>query len=48
MRRERFTTRTEWTGTASELLGTLGEMAGKRVANPKTYWRFYRERYGET
>jgi hypothetical protein len=33
----RFTTRTEWTGTASELLGTLGEMAGERVANPKTY-----------
>ena len=42
LRYTRFTTRTEWTGTASELLGTLGEMAGERVANPKTYWRFYR------
>jgi hypothetical protein len=32
------------------LLGTLGEMAGERVANPKTYSLFYRcfKRYGET
>jgi hypothetical protein len=27
-----MTTRTEWTGTASELLGALAEMAGERVA----------------
>ena len=30
-------TRTEWTGTASELLGALGEMAGERVAKAKTW-----------
>jgi hypothetical protein len=30
-------TRTEWTGTASELLGALGEMAGDRVAKSKTW-----------
>jgi hypothetical protein len=28
-------TRTEWTGTASDLLGALGEMAGERIAKPK-------------
>jgi hypothetical protein len=27
----------EWTGTASELLNTLGEMAGERVARSKTW-----------
>jgi hypothetical protein len=30
-------TRTEWTGTASDLLGALGEMAGERVAKSKTW-----------
>lgn len=30
-------TRTEWTGTASELLSALGEMAGERVAKAKTW-----------
>ena len=30
-------TRTEWTGTASELLGALAEMAGERVAKAKTW-----------
>ncbi len=30
-------TRTEWTGTASELLGALGEVAGDRVAKSKTW-----------
>jgi hypothetical protein len=30
-------TRTEWTGTASELLGALGEMAGERVAKSKVW-----------
>jgi hypothetical protein len=30
-------TRTEWTGTATELLGALGEMAGERVAKAKTW-----------
>ena len=30
-------TRTEWTGTASELLGALAEMAGERVAKSKTW-----------
>jgi hypothetical protein len=30
-------TQTEWTGTASELLGALGEMAGDRVAKSKTW-----------
>ena len=32
-----MTTRTEWTGTASELLGALVEMAGERVAKSKTW-----------
>jgi hypothetical protein len=35
--RAMMTTRTEWTGTASELLGALGEMAGERVAKSKTW-----------
>jgi hypothetical protein len=30
-------TRTEWTGTASELLGALGEIAGERVAKSKIW-----------
>ena len=30
-------TRTEWTGTASDLLGALGEMAGDRIAKAKTW-----------
>ena len=30
-------TRTEWTGTASELLGALAEEAGERVAKAKTW-----------
>jgi hypothetical protein len=30
-------TRTEWTGTASELLGALAELAGERVARSKTW-----------
>src|SRR5262249_42580549 len=30
-------TRTEWTGTASDLLGALGEAAGERVAKSKTW-----------
>ncbi len=30
-------TRTEWTGTASELLGALGGMGGERVAKSKTW-----------
>ncbi len=29
--------RTEWTGTASELLGALAEMAGERLAKSKTW-----------
>lgn len=29
--------RTEWTGTASELLGALAELAGERVAKSKTW-----------
>ncbi|MGE3064904.1 MAG: hypothetical protein AB7K67_04925 [Hyphomicrobiaceae bacterium] len=29
--------RTEWTGTASELLGALAEMAGDRIAKAKTW-----------
>ena len=29
--------RTEWTGTASELLGALAEMAGDRIAKSKTW-----------
>jgi hypothetical protein len=32
-----MTTRTEWTGTASELLGALAEMVGERVAKSKTW-----------
>jgi hypothetical protein len=32
-----MTTRTVWTGTASELLGALGETAGERVAKSKTW-----------
>ena len=32
-----MTSRTEWTGTASELLGALAEMAGERVAKAKTW-----------
>jgi hypothetical protein len=30
-------TQTEWTGTASELLGALGEMAGERVSKSKIW-----------
>jgi hypothetical protein len=30
-------TRTEWTGTASELLGALGAIAGERIAKSKTW-----------
>ncbi len=37
MRYARFTTRTEWAGTASELLGALGQMAGEHVAKSKTH-----------
>jgi hypothetical protein len=32
-----MTARTEWTGTASELLGALAEQAGERVAKAKTW-----------
>lgn len=32
-----MTTRTGWTGTASELLGALAEMAGERVAKARTW-----------
>jgi len=32
-----MTTRTDWTGTASELLGALAEMVGERVAKAKTW-----------
>jgi hypothetical protein len=32
-----MTTRTEWTGIASELLGALAEAAGERVAKAKTW-----------
>ncbi len=32
-----MTTRTEWTGTASDLLGALGEAVGERVAKSKTW-----------
>jgi hypothetical protein len=32
-----MTTRTEWTGTATELLGALGESAGERVAKSKSW-----------
>jgi hypothetical protein len=30
-------TRTEWTGTASDLLGALAEAAGERITNAKTW-----------
>jgi hypothetical protein len=30
-------TRTEWTGTASDLLGALAEAAGERVSKSKTW-----------
>jgi hypothetical protein len=30
-------TRTEWTGTASDLLGALGEVVGERIAKSKTW-----------
>jgi hypothetical protein len=32
-----MTTRTEWTGTASELLGALAELAGDRIAKSKAW-----------
>jgi hypothetical protein len=32
-----MTVRTEWTGTASDLLGALAEAAGERAANSKTW-----------
>jgi hypothetical protein len=32
-----MTTRTEWTGTASDLLGALAEVAGERVVKSKTW-----------
>jgi hypothetical protein len=32
-----MTARTEWTGTASELLGALAEMVGERVAKSRTW-----------
>jgi hypothetical protein len=35
--------RTEWTGTASDLLGVLAEAAGERVARSKTWVAFGRE-----
>ena len=35
--RSMMTARTEWTGTASELLGALAELAGERVAKAKTW-----------
>jgi hypothetical protein len=35
--RAMMTARTEWTGTASDLLGALAEMAGERVAKAKTW-----------
>jgi hypothetical protein len=35
--RAMMTTRTEWTGTASDLLGALADMAGERVAKSKTW-----------
>ena len=35
--RAMMATRTEWTGTASDLLGALGEVAGERVAKSKTW-----------
>jgi hypothetical protein len=35
--RAMMTTRTEWTGTASALLGALADMAGERIAKSKTW-----------
>jgi hypothetical protein len=35
--RAMMATRTEWTGTASDLLGALGESAGERVAKSKSW-----------
>jgi hypothetical protein len=35
--RAMMTERTEWTGTASDLLGALGEAAGERIAKSKTW-----------
>ena len=35
--RAMMSARTEWTGTASELLGALDEMAGERVAKAKSW-----------
>jgi hypothetical protein len=35
--RAMMATRTEWTGTASDLLGSLSEAAGERVAKAKTW-----------
>ncbi len=35
--RSLMATRTEWTGTASELLGALGEIAGERISKSKTW-----------
>lgn len=32
-----MTTRTEWTGTATDLLGALAEMVGERIAKSKTW-----------
>jgi hypothetical protein len=32
-----MTVETVWTGTASDLLGALGDMAGERIANAKTW-----------
>jgi hypothetical protein len=32
-----MTARTEWTGTASELLGALADMSGERIAKAKTW-----------
>ena len=32
-----MTTRMEWTGTASDLLGALAEVAGERIAKSKTW-----------
>ena len=32
-----MTTRTEWTGTASDLLGALSEIVGERIARSKTW-----------
>jgi hypothetical protein len=35
--RAMMTTRTEWTGTASDLLGALAEVAGERIAKAKSW-----------